>query len=80
MNRKQAGYLLAEELEKRELSFDLVLGIPRGGIVPAGIIARYFDKELDILLSRKISSPSWDEPLIGAVAPDGKVIMPEHRQ
>jgi len=80
LNRKQAGYLLAEELEKRELSFDLVLGIPRGGIVPAGIIARYFDIELDILLSRKISSPSWDEPLIGAVAPDGKVIMPEHRQ
>jgi putative phosphoribosyl transferase len=80
LNRKQAGYLLAEELEKRDLHFDLVLGIPRGGVVPADIIARFFNKELDIILSRKMGSPGLDEPVIGAVAPDGKVVIPEQMQ
>jgi predicted phosphoribosyltransferase len=40
LNRKHAGYLLAEELEKQDLQFDLVLAIPRGGVVAADIIAR----------------------------------------
>ena len=80
MNRKHAGYLLAEELEKQDLQFDLVLAIPRGGVVAADIIARWFDKEIDIILSRKIGSPGLDVPIAGAIAPDGKVIVPEKAQ
>jgi len=80
LNRKQAGYLLAEELEKQGLEFDIVLGIPRGGVVPAGIIARYFNKELDIILSRRIGSLGLDEPMVGAVAPDGEIVIPEQVQ
>lgn len=80
LNRKQAGYLLAEELEKQGLEFDIVLAIPRGGVVPADIIAGYFNKELDIILSRKIGSPGLDETIVGAVAPDGKIVIPEQVQ
>ena len=80
LNRKHAGYLLAEELEKQDLQFDLILAIPRGGVVAADIIARWFDKEIDIILSRKIGSPGWDVPIAGAIAPDGKVIVPEKAQ
>ena len=80
LNRKHAGYLLAEELEKQDLQFDLVLAIPRGGVVAADIIARWFDKEIDIILSRKIGSPGLDVPIAGAIAPDGKVIVPEKAQ
>ena len=80
LNRKHAGYLLAEELEKQALQFDLVLAIPRGGVVAADIIARWFDKEIDIILSRKIGSPGLDVPIAGAIAPDGKVIVPEKAQ
>ncbi len=77
LNRKHAGYLLAEELEKQDLQFDLVLAIPRGGVVAADIIARWFDKEIDIILSRKIGYPGLDVPIAGAIAPDGQVILPE---
>lgn len=77
LNRKQAGYLLAEELEKQLVDFDLVLAIPRGGVVLAEIIARHFNKELDIILSRKIGSPGLLEPVLGAVAPDGQVLIQE---
>jgi len=80
LNRKQAGYLLAEELEKQDLEFDVVLAIPRGGVVPADIIARHFDRELDVILSRKIGSPGRDEPVVGAVAPDGKIVLPDQVQ
>jgi len=80
LNRKQAGYLLAEELEEQGLEFDVVLAIPRGGVVPAHIIARQFNCELDVVLSRKIGSPGRDEPVIGAVAPDGKIVIPEQIQ
>lgn len=72
--------MLAEELENQGLEFDVVLAIPRGGVVQADIIARYFNKELDIILSRKIGSLGLDEPVCGAVAPDGKLIIPEQVQ
>lgn len=66
---------MVEELEKQAADFDLVLAIPRGGVIAAQIIARYFHQEMDIILSRKIGSPIDLDPALGAVAPDGKVYM-----
>lgn len=79
-NRKQAGYLLAEEIEKQAVDFDLVLAIPRGGVVPAHIIAQYFNKEMDLILSRRIGNPNRPDPGFGAVAPDGSICVPQHLQ
>lgn len=79
-NRRQAGYLLAEEIEKQAVDFDLVLAIPRGGVVPAYIIAQFFSKEMDLILSRRIGYPNRPEPGFGAVAPDGSICIPEHLQ
>lgn len=74
-NRREAGYLLAKELEKRETEFDIVLAIPRGGVVVGEIIATWFNKPLDVVMARKIGSPNWEEFAVGAVTPDGHVLV-----
>ena len=35
----------------------VVLGIPRGGVVVADIVAREFDAELDVIAVEKLGSP-----------------------
>lgn len=74
-NRREAAYLLAEELKQRKIDFDLVLGVPRGGVVVAEVIAGYFSCPMDIVMARKIGSPEMDEYAIGAVTPDGGVLI-----
>jgi len=76
-NRREAAYILAAELEKRGTEFDIVLGVPRGGVVIAEVIASCFSCPMDIIMARKIGSPDMDEYAIGAVAPDGGVLIHE---
>lgn len=74
-NRREAGYMLAEELAKNEIEFDVVLAIPRGGVVVGEIIATRFNKPLDVVMARKIGSPNWEEFAVGAVTPDGHILV-----
>lgn len=76
-NRREAGYLLAQALEKQKVDFDIVLGVPRGGVVVAEAVAAYFDCALDVVLARKFGSPNWEEYAVGAVAPDGEILIHE---
>jgi len=76
-DRREAGYLLAQALEKQEVDFDVVLGVPRGGVVVAEAVASYFDRVLDVVLARKFGSPNWEEYAVGAVAPDGEILIHE---
>ncbi len=71
-NRSAAGQLLAERL--KNTIADLVLGIPRGGVVVAAEIAKYLGLPLDIIVTRKIGAPNQPELALGAVDPDGKVV------
>lgn len=77
-DRRDAGRLLAVELERFRASRPVVLGIPRGGVVIAAEIADHLGAELDIVLSRKIGAPGNPELAIGAIAEDGRLFLDEH--
>lgn len=66
-NRSQAAYLLAEKLGVYKGHMPLVLGIPRGAVPMAKIIADALEGELDVVLVHKLSSPRNSELAIGAV-------------
>lgn len=74
-NRKEAGQRLADALVQRGWQFDVVLGIPRGGVVVAREVADRFGCSLDVIMARKIGSPANLEYAIGAVTPDGEVLL-----
>lgn len=76
-NRQEAGHILAQALEKQNVDFDIVLGVPRGGVIVAEAVADYFDCALDVVLARKFGSPNWEEYAVGAVAPDGEILIHE---
>lgn len=77
-NRREAGYLLAHKLKEEQVKFDLVLAIPRGGVITAEVIAQHFDCPLDIIMAKKIGSPSLPEYALGAISLDGEVLVHHH--
>ncbi len=59
-NRTAAGQMLAEELSAHVRKKDaIVLGIPRGGIVVAGEVARKLSLPLDMVVIKKIGIDSY---------------------
>lgn len=71
-NRTAAGLLLAQRLKNTKA--DLMLAIPRGGVVVASEIARKLKLPLDIIVTRKIGAPMQEELALGAIDPDGDVV------
>jgi len=74
-NREEGARRLAEKLKTRHLLDPLILGIPRGGVVTAAVLADELGADLDVVLSRKLRAPYQAELAIGAVAEDGKVYV-----
>lgn len=74
-DRAQAGRLLARVLAAKEWREVLVLAIPRGGIEVAYPIAQELHAPLDLIIPRKIGAPNNPELAIGAVGPDGSVLL-----
>lgn len=75
-DRKQAAEMLTLLLsDYTAYESSIVLGIPRGGVVIAGIIAEFLDAELDIMLTRKIGAPLNPELAAGVVSEDGKLYL-----
>jgi putative phosphoribosyl transferase len=70
-DRKEAGQLLAGKLSNRGYLQPVVLALPRGGVPVGYQIARALDAPLDLLLVRKIGSPSHPEFAVGALV-DGE--------
>jgi len=71
VSRQDGGRQLGKFLRKRGISADLVLGLPRGGVVVAAEVARELKTPLDILVVRKIGHPLQREFAVGAlVEPD----------
>ena len=54
---------------------DLVVGIPRGGVIVAAPVARAIGAELDVAVARKLGAPMQRELAIGAVATDGPPVI-----
>ena len=71
-DRAEAGRRLAAKLADYAGRPDLiVLGIPRGGVVVAGEVARALGAPLDVFLSRKLGVPGQEELALGALASGG---------
>lgn len=80
-DRIDAGEHLAEALLAAGVVADgdtLVLGIPRGGVVAARIIADRLNASLDVVVPHKLGAPWNPELAIGAVAADGPPVVDEH--
>ncbi len=77
-NREHAAYLLVERLRASYKNKNpLVLGIPRGAVPMARIIADGLGGELDVVLVRKLSHPDQPEFAIGAIDETGHACLAE---
>jgi putative phosphoribosyl transferase len=80
-DRESAGNILGNALKgivkKEDINSTLVLGIPRGGLVIAEIIARKLKCEFDLLMVKRLRAPHNDELAIGAVTEDGTTYLNE---
>jgi len=76
-DRFEAGQRLALALRAHAGERPLVLGIPRGGMVPAEVVARELGGELDVALVRKLRSPDRSQLAMGSVAENGLIFLNE---
>jgi predicted phosphoribosyltransferase len=80
-DRESAGNILGETLKdvvkKEDRNDTLVLGIPRGGLIIAEIIARKLACGLDLFIVKRLRSPHNEELAIGAVTQDGTTYLNE---
>lgn len=68
-DREDAGLALARELESfRGRAGLIVLGLPRGGVPVASVVARSLAAPLDVIVVRKIGVPGQAEVAMGAIA------------
>src|SRR5215831_6363121 len=76
-SREDAGRQLGHYLKAMEIQADLVLGLPRGGVVVGSEVAHVLDLPLGVLIVRKIGHPWHREFAVGAMAEGGVVIIDE---
>lgn len=74
-DRIEAGNLLAQELKSLAGENPLILGIPRGGLIPARQIAHALSGDLDLILAHKLGAPGNPELAMGAIVEGGKVFL-----
>lgn len=77
VSRQDAGRRLGHFLHERGTTADLVLGLPRGGVVVAAEVARELKLPLDVLVVRKIGHPLQPEFALGALAEPDSVFLNE---
>ena len=70
-DRMDGGRALADALVERDVSVDVVLAIPRGGLPVGHPVAERLNVPLDIVVARKIGAPWNPELAVGAIASDG---------
>jgi len=77
-DRQDAGKQLAKKLAAYKNHHNaIVIGLPRGGVIPAAEIAKELKLPLDIVVPRKIGAPFNSELALGALTQDGKVVWNE---
>lgn len=74
-DRQQAGEQLGEELMRRELSDPVILGLPRGGVPVAAVVAQRLAADLDVLVVRKLGVPTHPEVAMGAVGEGAVTVL-----
>ena len=73
-NRADVAAQLARRLSAHSGQNPLILGVPRGAVPMARIIADALGGELDVVLVRKLRAPGQPELAIGAVDEAGTVL------
>ncbi len=76
-DRVDAGKRLAAALKGVAGKEDIVLAIPRGGVVVGLEVAKMLNLPLDLIVPRKIGAPDNPELAIGAITEDGTIILDE---
>ncbi len=76
-SREDAGVKLGRCLQDQQVRADLVLGLPRGGVIVAAGVARALRLPLDTLIVRKIGHPRHREFAVGALAEQDVVVLDE---
>lgn len=74
-NRQEAGLRLADEIAKLELKDPIVLALPRGGVLVGSEVGNKLRCPLNVIVSRKVGSPSNPEFGIGAVSEKNVVVL-----
>lgn len=77
-NRDEAARLLADHLQPYRGRHPLVLGVPRGGVPMARIIADALGGDLDVALVRKLRAADQPELAIGAVDESGTIVQGDY--
>ena len=76
-SREEAGRRLGEFLISEGVEADLVLGLPRGGVVVAAEVAHALQAPLDVVIVRKIGHPLHREFAVGALAEPDVILLNE---
>jgi predicted phosphoribosyltransferase len=76
-SREDAGRKLGQYLKEQQVEAEVVLGLPRGGVVVAAAVARILQLPLDVLIVRKIGHPMQREFAVGALAEGDVVVLDE---
>ncbi|MBI4949957.1 MAG: phosphoribosyltransferase [Deltaproteobacteria bacterium] len=74
-NRREAGMALVDKLKPYASELPVVVGLPRGGVVVAAIVARAMKADLDVIIAGKLRAPYNPELAIGAITEDGRVYL-----
>lgn len=70
-DRREAGERLAEIIAEQQWTEPVVLGLARGGVPVADVLAERLGAPLDAIVARKIGAPGHPEFGVGAVTADG---------
>jgi putative phosphoribosyl transferase len=76
-DRADAGRALAARLTHLRAADPVVVGLPRGGVPVAAVVAAALGAELDVVLVRKIGAPEREELAVGAIGEDGVTVRNE---
>lgn len=76
-SREDAGRKLSLRLKGEGITPDIVLGLPRGGVIVAAEVADELAVPLDVLVVRKIGHPRHREFAVGALAEPDIVMLDE---
>jgi len=74
-SREDAGRRLGQQLLADGVQADIVLGLPRGGVVVGAEVANVMQVPLDVLIVRKIGHPLHREFAVGALAEPDVVVL-----
>jgi putative phosphoribosyl transferase len=74
-DRHEAGQQLAARLLDYRDADAVVLALPRGGVPVGYEVAQVLGAPLDVIVARKIGAPDRREDSIGAIGPEGAVVL-----